>query len=114
MKQVILLVVSAVGAAAFFMGMNAAWALTPDEIIALKNAGVSDQTIQMMIRQEQDAAAGKAGDSQVRKETVDKDGKTVIMYSTGRPSGSDRGQDEQTEKAWEMLRTIIIDTRKPR
>jgi hypothetical protein len=109
MKRLILVCVSAVGAAIFFLGMNSAWALTPEEIISLKNAGVSDQTIQMMIRQEQDAQAGKAGDFPPRKEVVDKDGKTVVIYSTGRPAAPDKSQVEQTEKAMEMMPPVIID-----
>jgi hypothetical protein len=113
MKRLILVVLSALCAAVFPLGVNPAWALTPDEIISLRNAGVSDQTIQLMIRQEQDAAAGKADDFAPRRETVDKDDKTVIIYSTGRPAASDQSQDKQTEKAWEMLRTIIIDNRRP-
>jgi len=90
----------------------ASWALTPEQVIALKNAGVSDQTIQLMIQQEQEAAKGSPDDSAIRKEIKDKDGKSVIIYSTGRPAGKDRLQeDKQTEKAWEMLRNTIIDTR---
>jgi len=102
------------GVACLFLGSAAAWALTPEQVIALKNAGVSDQTIQLMIRQEQEAAAGNA-DFSGRKEIKDKDGKTVIIYSTGRPTGNNQAKEEkQTEKAWEMLDKIIIDTRKSR
>lgn len=91
-----------------------AWALTPEQVISLKNAGVSDQTIQLMIRQEQDAAAGSPDDSPGRKEITDNNGKAVIVYSTGRSrTGNNQSKEEkQTEKAWEMLRSLITDTRK--
>ncbi|MHB8907956.1 MAG: hypothetical protein ACYDAA_03670 [Syntrophales bacterium] len=96
-----------------FLTLNDAWALTPEQVISLKNAGVSDQTIQLMIRQEQDAAPGSPNGSSGRKEIRDKDGRTVIIYSTGRRAGDNRSKEElQTEKAWEMLKGLIIDTRK--
>jgi hypothetical protein len=95
------------------VSLSSAWALTPEQVIALKNAGVSDQTIQLMIRQEQDALAGNPADFSGRKEIKDKDGKTAVIYSTGRPAGNNQAKEEkQTEKAWEMLNNIIIDTRK--
>lgn len=96
-----------------FFPVSKTWALTPEQVISLKNAGVSDQTIQLMIRQEQEAAAGSPDDSPGRKEIRDKDGKPVIIYSTGRRAGSNRNKEElQTEKAWEILKGLIIDTRK--
>lgn len=89
------------------------WALTPEQVISLKNAGVSDQTIHLMIRQEQEAAAGNPDDSPGRKEIRDKDGKAVIIYSTGHRTGNNRSKEEiQTEKAWEMLKGLIVDTRR--
>lgn len=99
----------------FFFPAGSAWALTPEQVISLKNAGISDQTIQLMIRQEQEAAAGSLDDSPGRKEITDKDGKTVIIYSTGRRRGNTQSKEEkQVEKAWEMLNTLILDTRKSR
>lgn len=96
-----------------FFNVSNAWALTPEQVISLKNAGVSDQTIQLMIRQEQEAAAESPGDSPGRKEITDKDGKAVIIYSTGRRTGNNQSKEaKQTEKAWEMLNSLIIDTRK--
>ncbi len=98
-----------------FLTAGSAQALTPEQVVSLKNAGVSDQTIQLMIRQEREAAAGSPDDSPGRRETINKEGKSVIIYSTGRPSGVNRGREEQqAEKAWEMLNNVIIDTRKPR
>ncbi len=96
-----------------FFIINNALALTPEQVLSLKNAGVSDQTIQLMIRQEQEAAAGSPADSPGRKEIKDKDGKAVIIYSTGRRGGHNQSKEEQqTEKAWEMLNNLIIDNRK--
>jgi hypothetical protein len=117
MNRVLLYVLAIVGIATSyaFLSTSYTWALTPDEVIRLKNAGVSDQTIELMIRQEQEVGKRRPEDAEVRKEIKDEDGKSVIRYSTGRPTGDTGGAaDKQTEKAWEMLRTIIIDNRKPR
>ncbi len=106
------LALMSIGVSCLFLSITVAWALTPEQVIALKNAGVSDQTIQLMIRQEQDAAQGNPADFSGRKEIKDQDGKTVIIYSTGRFAGSiPIAEEKQTEKAWEMLNNIIIDTR---
>ncbi len=113
MKVVIRFVVSMLWCSCVFVTVPAAWALTPEQVLSLKNAGVSDQTIQLMIRQEQEAAAGSPADSPGRKEIKDKDGKAVIIYSTGRRGGHNQSKEEQqTEKAWEMLNNLIIDNRK--
>jgi hypothetical protein len=114
MRSVIRFVVVIFWAFSVFFTVNNAWALTPEQLISLKNAGVSDQTIQLMIRQVQEAAAGSPDDFPGRKEITDKDGKTVIIYSTGRSTGHNQSKEEKrTEKAWEMLNNLIIDTRKP-
>ena len=113
MRGMIHFVVMIFWAFCVFFTLSKAWALTPEQVISLKNAGVSDQTIQLMIRQEQEAAAGSPDDSPGRKEIRDKDGKAVIIYSTGRRAGNNRSKEEmQTEKAWEILKGLIIDTRK--
>ena len=55
------------------------YALTPQQVIDLKKAGVSDKTIQMMIEQEE-----KARDPYTTmgtKENKDKDGNTVIIHN---------------------------------
>jgi hypothetical protein len=113
MRNMILFVVVVFGAFCAFFTVGNTWALTPEQVISLKNAGVSDQTIQLMIRQEQEAAAGSPDDSPGRNEITDKDGKAVIIYSTGRRAGKNQSKEEQqTEKAWKMLNSLIIDTRK--
>jgi hypothetical protein len=113
MKKLIRFTTTQCGLLCLFLSISNAWALTPEQVIALKNAGVSDQTIQLMIKQEQDAAAGNPADFPARKEIKDKDGKAVIIYSTGRSAGNNQEkEDKQTERAWEMLNKIIVDTRK--
>ncbi len=115
MKALIRFLWMALGFGCLFVSIPSASALTPEQVIALKNAGVSDQTIQMMLRQEQDAAAGGQADGAGRREITDRDGKPVVVYSTGRPAATGRqAEEKQTERAWEMLKNIIIDTRKSR
>jgi hypothetical protein len=86
------------------------FALTPQQVIELKKAGVSDQTIQMMIRQEEGkdpfAAIGT-------REIKDKDGNTVIIYTTGSgtPGNADDEEKKNLDRAWEMLNNMIIDNR---
>lgn len=90
-----------------------AWALTPQQVIELKKAGVSDQTIQMMIQQEE--AAKSTPNTMGVREVKDKEGNTVILYSTGENTGTNKTTDEEEKKnvdrAWEMLNKIIIDKR---
>ena len=82
------------------------YALTPQQVIDLKKAGVSDKTIQMMIEQEEKAKDPYA--TMGTKEIKDKDGNTVIIYTTGKSSDPDDEEVEKVEKAWEMLRNITI------
>ena len=94
-----------------FIGLSAARALTPEQVLKLKQAGVSDETIQLMIRQEREA-----GDNPYerfgKREIKDEDGKTVVVYSTGaRDRSSPDPEREKAEKAWDMLRHMIIDAR---
>lgn len=94
------------------MGWTTAHSLTAEQILKLKSAGVSDATIQLMIRQEMEAGKNpyeRFGRSEIR----DADGNTVIVYSTGSASSSSRDEEaEKAEKAWELLRNLIIDARK--
>jgi hypothetical protein len=83
------------------------FALTPQQVIDLKKAGVSDQTIQIMIRQEEVkdpyATIGT-------REVQDKDGNTVIIYTTGAGTSSTTDDEEKknVDRAWQMLNNIII------
>ena len=63
------------------------FALSPEQVIALKKAGVSDETIRLMIQQE-DRAQKNPDDAIGSREVKDSHGNTVIIYSTGRSSVS--------------------------
>lgn len=86
--------------------------LTADQVLKLKKAGVSDRTIQLMIEQEREAKESPYDTIGVR-EIKDKDGKTVVVHSTGR-SKIDPGEEERkrVEKAWDILRNIVVDDRR--
>lgn len=78
--------------------------LTVEEIIKLKNAGVTDSTIQIMLDQEQQGV----------REYSDEKGNTYIRYSTGSAASEtlhDREEAEKVRRAWELLNNIIIDRR---
>ncbi|MDQ5985469.1 MAG: hypothetical protein CSYNP_01179 [Syntrophus sp. SKADARSKE-3] len=95
-----------------FLSGQAAQALTTDQVLALKKAGVSDQTIRLMIEQEK-AAKEDGQDVPAVREIKDKDGNTVTVYSVGsRPRDIDREEQQKLDKAWEMLQHVIIDGRK--
>ncbi len=87
-------------------------ALSPEQVMSLKKAGVSDRTIQLMIRQEMAAKDGTS-DADV-KEIRDGNGQVTTVYSSG-PSGRSMGETEreEVEEAWKMLQhNIIIDGRR--
>jgi hypothetical protein len=42
------------------------------------------------------------------KEIKDKDGNTVIIYTTGKSANTDAEEAKKVENAWEMLRNITI------
>lgn len=89
-------------------------ALTPDQIIKLKKAGVSDKTIQMMIEQEREAKQENPSDLIGVREVKDREGNVVTIYSTGRSAKESPGDTEEAkaDKAWKMLQNMIIDNRK--
>ena len=93
---------------------NYCYALTPEQVIQLKKAGVSDKTIQMMLQQEKDAREENPYDQMGVREIKDKAGNVITIYSTGRSTKSESrdSEDENTEKAWKMLQNMIIDKRK--
>ena len=92
------------------------FSLTVEEVIKLKKAGVSDETIQLMIQQE--TVSKKASDPYknigVRKVT-EPDGRSATVYSTGeiddRENYEEESEREKREKAWDMLDNLIIDGR---
>jgi hypothetical protein len=92
----------------------AVFALTVEEALALKKAGVGDETIRMMIQQEKDGKKPAPGNAMGKREIRDGQGGVSIEYSTGRsaPSAGADTQQQEVDKAWEMLRHLIVDTRK--
>jgi hypothetical protein len=93
---------------------QASFALTAQEVLALKKAGVGDETIRMMMQQEKDGKRPVPGNAIGKREIRDGQGDVSIEYSTGRnapPAGAET-QQQQVDKAWEMLRHLIVDTRK--
>jgi hypothetical protein len=94
--------------------LNYSYALTPDQIIQLRKAGVSDETIQMMLQQERDAKEANPYDQIGVREIKDKEGNSITVYSTGRSTKAGAGdpEEENVDKAWKMLQNMIIDKRK--
>ena len=93
---------------AFVLCFSSAYALTTDEILLLKQHGVSERTIQLMIQSEMEGR--KQAESSIRI----KDEKSSITYSTGKPSGTPLAQEEKLkmERAWEMLKNLTIEIEK--
>lgn len=98
-----------------FLCLLPAWsyALTPEQVVQLKKAGVEEKTIRMMIAQEMEAANRNPYDTLGTKQIKDQEGNTVIIYSTGRPAGSnlDREEQEKLDRAWEMLQNIQVEVK---
>jgi hypothetical protein len=98
--------------------LHASWAcaLTTDEVIKLKKAGVSEKTIQTMIEQERTGKQGNPADQIGVREVKDAEGNTSVNYSTGAPAAPTQNQSEQqkAEEAWKMLQNqnMIIDNRR--
>ncbi|MGD9310624.1 MAG: hypothetical protein PVG51_15885 [Desulfosarcina sp.] len=91
-------------------------ALTVEEILLLKQNGVSEATIQMMLQSEIQAQSrqGNAPGESMGVRTIERPGgQSAIVYSTGRGDQDARTAEERwkEEQAWEMLRHIIVDTR---
>jgi len=80
-------------------------ALTPEEVIRLKKAGVSDETIRMMMEQER-LGGLKQGPVE---ETKDE-----IIYRAGNPARVQRNKRHERwkeEKSMEAVGNVIIDSR---
>jgi hypothetical protein len=89
------------------------YALTTEQVLQLKKAGVDDQTIRLMMKQEEEGRINPE-DRIGTREVRDKDGNTMTVYSTGKSSSSGAAQDteqEKVDKAWKMLQNMIIDRR---
>lgn len=80
------------------------FALTPEQVIMLREAGVEEAVIHRII---QDSRSGVG-------EVEDESGNRYIRYSTGKSRKgdfTDAGEAEKVERAWEMLRNMVIDAR---
>lgn len=85
--------------------------LTVEEIAYLKKAGVSDETIQLMIQQEnEERRHSRTGIWEVEDER----GNRSTIYNVGDDNDTlerRRVEQEKVDRAWEMLRNLIIDAR---
>ena len=91
-------------------------ALTVEEILQLKQNGVSEETIQMMLQSEMQARSrhGSSAGQTMGIQTINRPGgQSAIVYSTGSGDTDTRDAEERLkeEQAWEMLRHIIVDAR---
>ena len=92
------------------------WALTAQEVLLLKQNGVSEATIQMMLQSEMQARSiqtGTGADDMGVRTIVRPGGQPAIVYTTGRGDQDRRSEEERRkeDRAWEMLRHLIVDTR---
>jgi flagellar basal body-associated protein FliL len=97
--------------------LNYSYALTPEQIVRLKEAGVEDKTIQLMIQQEREVQAREREevvDLPGTREIKDGTGSSAVIYSTGKSRGDEAGdsEKEKAEKAWKMLQHMVIDHRR--
>jgi hypothetical protein len=88
-------------------------ALTTEEVIQLKEKGVSDKTIQLMIQSEtekEDPVKETSGIKEVKTSA----NKSEIIYSTGGPATTKIAAEEQNkmDNAWEMLKNLYIEIEK--
>ncbi|HTZ40560.1 MAG TPA: hypothetical protein VMB77_10395 [Syntrophales bacterium] len=97
-------------------GFTWAYALTTDEVVKLKKAGVSDETIRIMIEQERAGKQQNPADQIGTREVKDAEGNTSVLYSTGAPTAPTQNESEQEKvrEAWKMLQhqNTIIDNRR--
>jgi hypothetical protein len=104
-----------IGVMTCLMGLMGIWpaaifALSPEQVIALRQAGVSEETIRLMILQE-DKARNNPDDAIGRREVTDSQGNTVITYSAGRSAAAGKNEEEKrkVENAWRMLQNMTIE-----
>jgi len=90
-------------------------ALTVEEILLLKQNGVSEATIQLMLHSEMQARTREAATKEAMGiATITRPGgRPAIVYSTGSADQPVRDADERIKErhAWELLRHLIVDTR---
>ncbi len=110
MKRSALFITATIFSLVITPGLNA---LTTDEVIRLKEKGVSDKTIQLMIQSETDKKE-QDNTSPGVKEIKTSDKKSEIIYTTGEPSVTKIDAEEQKnmENAWEMLKSMSLEIEK--
>lgn len=88
-------------------------ALTTEEIIQLKENGISDKTIQLMIQSETDKKK-QLKETSCIKEVKTSGDKSEIIYSTGSPAATEIDTEEQKkmDNAWEMLKNLNLEIEK--
>jgi hypothetical protein len=114
----------AYGAGAFVLALNMfvsspeVNAVTAEEVLALRKAGVSDETIRLMIQLEIERArieSSGPGKTVGRKTIVTPDGKKrIVTYSITDPDvllEERRRREEAERKSWDMLKNLVIDAR---
>lgn len=98
--------------------ISTSFALTVEEVIQLKQEGVSDETIQLMIQHEMQRDQLPEPETKMGVRRVEEpDGKSATVYSTGpsrRRDDCEMSEREKRERAWDMLDNVIIDTRDSR
>lgn len=98
--------------------ISTSFALTVEEVIQLKQEGVSDETIQLMIQSEMQRDQLPEPETKMGVSRVEEpDGKSATVYSTGpsrRRDDCEMSEREKRERAWDMLDNVIIDTRDSR
>lgn len=86
----------------------ASWALTAEEVIRLKKAGVSDATIEKMLEQERAGGSSKGPVTETKDEIIYKAGENV-------KSDMQRNREHERwkeEKSMDALQGVIIDKRR--
>ena len=98
--------------------ISTSFALTVEEVIQLKQEGVGDETIQLMIQHEMQRGQHSESETKMGVRRVEEpDGKSATVYSTGpstRRDDCEMSEREKRERAWDMLDNVIIDTRDSR
>jgi hypothetical protein len=91
-------------------------ALTVEELLKLKEAGVSDETIQLFLRLEMERLRQQGSSTMGQRVVTGPDGKKrVITYFIEDPKQVSRERlmrDEEDRRSWEMLRQLLIDARR--
>ena len=103
----------ALAAAFLFLLTPELKSLTTEEVIQLKEKGVSDKTIQLMIQSETEKKEHVKEASGI-KEVKTSDNKSEIIYSTGGPSTTkiDAEEQKKMDNAWEILNNLNIEIEK--